>query len=61
VNDACDAGDGEALPDGAAILARVDEIDSVLRKCAGEAERVRRLSQPAVEAIRWAGGRSGWR
>lgn len=41
--------------DAAVILRRVEKIHPILRSHAEEAERSRRLSQPAVDALRWAG------
>lgn len=41
--------------DASAILGRVNEIDPVIRKHSDEAETARRLSQPVVDAMRWAG------
>jgi alkylation response protein AidB-like acyl-CoA dehydrogenase len=43
------------LLDGPAIWARVIEIDPVIREYADEAVATRRLSEPVVEAMRWAG------
>lgn len=41
--------------DADVILERVDKIHSILRTHASEAEHARRLSQSAVDALRWAG------
>jgi alkylation response protein AidB-like acyl-CoA dehydrogenase len=41
--------------DASAILARVKEIDPILRAHAAEAERERRLSTDVVDALRWSG------
>lgn len=41
--------------DGAAILARVESIDPIIRAHAEEGERARRLATPVVDALRWAG------
>lgn len=41
--------------DASAIWNRVNEIDPVIRKHSEEAESARRLSQPVVDAMRWAG------
>jgi alkylation response protein AidB-like acyl-CoA dehydrogenase len=41
--------------DDAAIMARVKEIDPIVREHAAEAERERRLSPAVVDALRWSG------
>src|SRR5262249_49196064 len=41
--------------DNEAIMARVKEIDPILRAHADEAERDRRLSTAVVDALRWSG------
>lgn len=41
--------------DASAIWHRVNEIDPVIREHSDEAETARRLSQPVVDAMRWAG------
>lgn len=41
--------------DASAIWNRVNEIDPVIRNHSDEAETARRLSQPVVDAMRWAG------
>ncbi|OBG23179.1 acyl-CoA dehydrogenase family protein [Mycobacterium sp. 852002-51057_SCH5723018] len=41
--------------DAAAIMARVKEIEPLLRERAMEAERARRLSGAVVDALRWSG------
>lgn len=41
--------------DASAIWDRVNEIDPVIRKHSDEAESARRLSQPVVDVMRWAG------
>jgi alkylation response protein AidB-like acyl-CoA dehydrogenase len=41
--------------DDAAILARVKEIDPIVRQHAAEAERERRLTTAVVDALRWSG------
>jgi hypothetical protein len=45
--------DIQAVLDDAAILARVKEIDPIVREHTAEAERERRLSKPVVDALRW--------
>lgn len=47
--------DIQAVLDDAAILARVKEIDPIVREHTAEAERERRLSKPVVDALRWSG------
>jgi indole-3-acetate monooxygenase len=41
--------------DDAAIMARVKEIDPILREHAADAERERRLTAPVIDALRWSG------
>ncbi|WP_082984742.1 acyl-CoA dehydrogenase family protein [Mycobacterium sp. 1245499.0] len=41
--------------DASAIWHRVNKIDPVIREHSDEAETARRLSQPVVDAMRWAG------
>jgi hypothetical protein len=48
--------ENQAVLDDAAILARVKEIDPIVREHAAEAERERRLTTAVVDALRWSGG-----
>ena len=45
--------ENQTVLDEAAILARVKEIDPIVRKHAAEAERERRLTTALVDALRW--------
>lgn len=45
----------QAVLDDAAILARVKEIDPIVREHAVEAERERSLTSAVVDALRWSG------
>lgn len=45
----------DAAKDGAAIMARVRQIDPILREHAAAAERERRLAPQVVDALRWSG------
>ena len=44
-----------AALDTAAIMARVKEIDPIVREHAAQAEGERRLSSAVVDALRWSG------
>jgi hypothetical protein len=48
--------ENQAVLDDAAILARVKEIDPIVREQAAEAGRERRLTTAVVDALRWCGG-----
>ena len=47
--------ENQAVLDDAATLARVKEIDPIVREHAAEAEREHRLTTAVVDALRWSG------